>query len=256
VQHLSRSIELMTHRIACVLLLCVVAAGRANAQTGTTSQPPSARAAADFPEEPPSDERGGIAGYVSVNFGRGSTPEKSALTGDVEGGFRVGQHVSVFGAYGFVGNLEPSTLQPYVDIAVGQVAKRNIAVSGEAREPARYAWGGVRIDVPTSFHVSPFVMAGGGWAHSTPSARFTYTAGSPTVNGSTATAGQDATTDVLSTGVFVGDSWDAAMLRLAAGLSIPIHRAWSVEGRYSWSRMFASNPVTAQGVTAGLTFRF
>lgn len=254
-QHLSRSIALMTYRIPCVILLTIVAVTRVNAQTGTTSQPQSAKAAADFPDEPSSDERGRGA-YVAGYIGMSVTSDTTAPTGDAEGGFRASKHVSVLGGYGFVRNLQPSTLQPYVDIVATQMATRNIGVSGEGVQPAQYAWGGVRFDVPTSFHVSPYVMAGAGWAWSTPSAQFTYTAGSATVNGGTAAAGQDATADVLSSGVFVGDSWNAIMFRWAAGLSIPVRGGWGVDARYNWSRMFAPDTVTTHGLTAGLTFRF
>jgi len=243
--------------MACLTLVLVVAAARANAQTGTpSSQQPSAAAAADFPEESESDRRSGNAGYVAGNIGTSVTSDTSSPAGEVESGFRLSKRISVFGAYGFVRNLQPSTYQPYVDIAVGQIAKRNIGVSGEAREPTQYAWGGLRIDIPSALHVLPHVKVGAGWARSTPTADFTYTAGSATVNGGTASAGQSATGDVLSTGVFVGDGWNAMMFKWAAGLSIPIHGAWGIEGEYSWSRMFAPNAVTTQGLTVGLTFRF
>lgn len=248
----------MTHRTVWVILLSIATVARANAQTGASSPkppPPSARAAADFPEEP-SSERGEPVGYLVGNIGLSATSDVTAPTGDIEVGVHVSKHLSVFGGYGFLRNLEPSTLQPYVDIAVTQIAQRNIHVTGQPREAAQYAWGGLRFDVPTAIHVSPYVMAGGGWARSAPSAQFTYAAGSATVNGGTATAGQDATNDVLSTGVFVGDSWNAVMVRWAAGLSVPIRGAWGVEGRYSWSRMFAPNTVNAQGLTAGVTFQF
>jgi opacity protein-like surface antigen len=246
----------MTHRIACVIVLAAVSVIQANAQSTTSSQPQSANAAADFPEQPSPEQRGGPGAYVSASFGLSATSDVTAPIGEVDAGFLVSKHVSIFGSYGFVRNLRPSTRQAYVDIAVAQIARRQISVTGEAREPAQYAWGGLRLDVPTAWHASPYLMAGAGWVRSAPSAQFTYSAGSATVSGGSAVAGQDATADVLSTGVFVGDGWSAPMFRLAAGLSIPIRRAWGLEARYSWSRVFASDPVTAQGLTVGFTYRF
>ncbi|MEP7304726.1 MAG: hypothetical protein ABJA98_04340 [Acidobacteriota bacterium] len=239
-----------------MIVLAVVTVIQARAQTGTSSQPQSANAAADFPEKPPPDERGGTAAFVSANFGMSVTPDATAPMGDLDAGFRMSKHLSMFGGYGLVRNLQPATHQPYVDIAVAQIARRQISVTGEARESAQYAWGGLRLDLPTSWHASPYLMAGAGWVRSAPSAQFTYGAGSATVSGSTATTGQDATSDVLSTGVFVGDGWNALMFRWAAGLSIPIRGPWGIDARYRWSRMFAANPVTAQGLTVGFTYRF
>jgi opacity protein-like surface antigen len=245
----------MSYRIVCVLLVSSLVANRVQAQSpNTQTTPQTAAAAADFPEDTSSRDRGSI-GYVLANVGVSATTDRVAPSGEIEAGLSLVKHLSVVGAYGLYRNLKPSDLQPYVDIAITQLAQRGIAVTGQARQPAQYAWAGVRFDIPTSSHVLPYVMGGAGWAHSTPTAKFTYLAGSGTVNGGTATAGQDATDGVLPT-VFVGDTWNAALFRWAAGVTVPVRGPWAIEARYSWSRMSAPSPVTAQGFTAGVRLQF
>jgi opacity protein-like surface antigen len=244
----------MTNRLACCTILSLVITVPVGAQT-TSPRPSTANAAADFPEDS-SPQNGERAGFVAGSIGINSTSDTTAPFGDVEAGFGITKYVSAFGAYGFFRDLRPSNYQPYVYVAIARIGQRGINVTGEAREPAQYAWGGVRFAIPTAFHVSPYAMAGAGWAKSTPSAQFSYAAGSTTISGATASAGQDATADVLSTGVFVGDGWNAAMFRWAAGLSVPIRRSWAVDARYNWSRIFAPTAVTAQGLSIGMAFRF
>jgi opacity protein-like surface antigen len=245
----------MTYRAVCAAILSFLFAGRLLAQSTTQpTQPPTAQTTADFPDEPAGS--GEKIGYVLGHIGSSSTSDVRAVFGDVEGGFRVTKSVWLFGTYGMYRNLKPSDNQSYVDLAASQMAQRGIDVTGQAREPARYVLGGLRVSVPTSFHIFPYALAAAGWAQSTPSAKFTYVTGSPTVSGGKAAAGQDATDDVLSTGVFVGDPWNALIVRVGAGVTIPVSRLFFVDAGYSRSRVFAPSTFDVNGITVGLAFRF
>ena len=245
------------YRIVSLLFACSLLAHSAAAQSATQAAPPSADASSQFPSEPSRDEGDtGKALYVEGHGGLGSTSDVTATFGDIEFGGRLSKHVSAFGAYGLYRNLQPSAIQSHVDIAVNQMAQRHISVNGEARDPSQYALGGVRVEKAMPLRITPYGLVGVGFAHSTPSARFAYTGGTPTISGATASAGQDATDDVLSSGVFIGDSSYAVMVRWGGGIRIPVRSSFFIDAAYTGSRILASSPVTVQGVRFGVAFRF
>jgi opacity protein-like surface antigen len=171
-------------------------------------------------------------------------------------GVRISEHLSVFSEYGRYRDANGSSLQPQVDLAVSQLAGRRIQVTGEGRRPAYYVAGGLRFDLATLRGVRPYVLAGAGWSRMTPAARFSYVAGSPTVSGRTAGSGENATDDVLSSGIYLGEVSDTLMLRWGAGLLIPVGRLLSVDVGYVGSRAGAAEPKVMEGLMTGVSFHF
>jgi opacity protein-like surface antigen len=219
--------------------------------------PPSSQTASQFPEEPVDEATArGKSMYLEGNAGYGSSSNARAPFGDIEFGVRLSDHLTVFGAYGLYRNVQPSTVQPYIDAEVSLLARENIRVTGEARVPAQYALGGFRVDLSTPIGVRPYALSGIGYARSSPTGNFTYAGGSPTIRGGIATAGQDATNDVLSTNVFTGDQWNALVVRWGAGVMIPVGKSLFADVGYAASRVAAPTPFTVQGVKFGFAVRF
>lgn len=240
------------HRIAVFIFASLALTHGVGAQT---QQPQTAQQEAQFPDAP-SDTGPGKIGYVQGHFGLAATADVTAPMAEAEGGFLLNSRISVFGSYGMYRNLQSSVSQPYVDVAIAQLGQRHISVSGEARTPAQYVLGGVRIETETKLHLTPYVLGGVGYARATASARFSYNSGSATVNGSTAHGGEDATNDVLSTGAFVGDDWNAVMFRVGAGASVLVWRSLFVDVGYSMSRIMAPTPITGNAARIGFGYRF
>ena len=141
-----------------------------------------------------------LGGYVQAGGGFASATD--GTSGDVSAqiGVRASRYVIAFVDVGQVRNLQPSVVQSAIDAAVANLAATNVNVTGSGRGAAFYTVGGVKLLVPTHSVVTPYATAGLGVGHLTPSATFTYNTGS-TISGGTATAGQDATTDITTTPV-------------------------------------------------------
>lgn len=240
------------HRIVILFIACVAAACGASAQT---QQPQTAQQEAQFPDAPTNQGIGKI-GYVHGHFGLAATADATETVADAEGGFWLSSHLSLFGSFGIYRNLQSSVSQPYVNVAINQLAQRHISVTGEARTPAQYALGGLRVEAGTRVRVTPYVLAGMGYARAKARATFSYGSGSATISGETAHGGEDATDDVLSSGVFVGDDWSAMMFRFGGGASVQIWRSLFVDVSYSMSRIMAPTPVTDNGARFGFGYRF
>jgi opacity protein-like surface antigen len=241
------------YRIVILFIACVAAARGAAGQT--QQQPPTAQQEAEFPDTPSEPGIGKIA-YVFGHVGVAATADVTDPSADAGGGFWLSSHVSVFCTYGMYQNLQTSVSQPYVNVAISQLAQRHISVTGEARTPAQYALGGIRIETEPRLHFTPYVLAGVGYARAKASAKFSYGTGSATVSGETAQGGEDATQDILSSGVFVGDDWNAMMFRVGGGASVEVWRSVFLDIGYSMSRIMAPTAITDHAVRFGLGYRF
>ncbi|PYR74054.1 MAG: hypothetical protein DMF86_19185 [Acidobacteria bacterium] len=195
-------------------------------------------------------------GFVQGSGGFATNSE--ATSGDValQGGVRVAPHLVVFGDIGRLTNVQPSDAQPAVDTAVSALAANNLTITGDAHVPAWYTAGGVRLEIPTRTLVTPYVFGAVGYARVNPSARFQYSGGT-TLSGATATAGEDATTDVINAGYFtVPASSSGVISRFGGGVQIPIGRMLVGDIGYAFSRIATDTPVTANSVTFGVGVRF
>jgi opacity protein-like surface antigen len=235
-----------------VVMALMLSASGAHAQQTT---PPSAREAADFPEDDGSDS-GERMWFAGGSGGLGTFAGKTSATVSADIGVRLNERLSVFSEYGRYRDTNGAGLQPQVDLAVAQLAGRNIHVTGEAQQPTYYVVGGLRFDLSSIKRVKPYATGAAGWARTTPSARFTYITGTSTMSGRTAGAGEDATGDVISSGIYLGEVANAVMLRWGAGLLIPVGRKLSLDLGYVGSRTGGSTGMTMGGLAAGVSFHF
>jgi len=195
-------------------------------------------------------------GYVEGAAGFATSPDTTS--GDVLGqvGVRIAPHLLVFGDFGQFRNLQPSTIQPSVDLATATLAAdQGVTVVGTGRVPASYAIGGLRFEIPTNSRVTPYVLGGVGFARLTPTAQFTYSSG--TLAGVTPTAGNDVTDQVVSMGDFTQPAATTAFtFSLGGGVAIPVAHHWTADVGYRFSRVSADTPLNAQGMTFGVGYRF
>lgn len=126
--------------------------------------------------------------------------------------------------------------------------------------PARYALFGLRWQSRTERRFTPFVLGGLGAAHLSPTAAFTYSAGTlPNAdpNAATPLVGDDVTTQVATLGVFTPPAPSTAlMVAVGGGAELSLASRWAVDAEYRLSRIAADTPLHAQGITFGLGYRF
>jgi opacity protein-like surface antigen len=203
------------------------------------------------------DSRGYVSGLAGFATSVGHT------TGDIsiEGGVRVAPHVMVFGNLGRLTNLQ-GDLQPTLDAtAAALAANQGLGVVGGGSLPATYGLGGVRVEVPASSHVLPYVLGGLGVAHLSPQPQFTFASGT-LPDGSTPAVGADVTTAITSPGLFTTPaSENAFMWMLGGGVQVPVARHWTVDAGYRYSRIAAdttlgSSATNQNGMTFGFGYRF
>jgi len=195
-------------------------------------------------------------GYVAGAGGFAITPESTSGAVQIEAGMRVAPHLLVFGDLGQYHDLQPDDVQPAIDATTEQLSTTGLNTIGTGRVPATFALGGLRYEMPTVHGVLPYALGGVGFAHLTPTATFTYSSGTP-LDGSTATLGQDITSQIESNGSFtLPASSTALMYSFGGGVQIPLFGAWAADVGYRFSRIHADTPVNAQGVTFGVGYRF
>jgi opacity protein-like surface antigen len=201
------------------------------------------------------------SGYVT-GMG-GFTTTTGNTTGDllVEGAVRVAPHVMVFGDLGQFHNLQ-ADLQPTLNTATTALAtNQGLTVVGGGTLPAWYSIGGVRVEVPTSKAVLPYVLGGVGVARLNPSPQFTFSSGTMP-DGSAPTVGQDVTSAITSSGSFtVPASSTTFMFTLGGGVQFPVASRWVADAGYRYSRLAADSalstlPLNANGMTFGVGYRF
>lgn len=191
-----------------------------------------------------------------VNVGGGVAVSPDVTSGDVvgEAGVRVAPHVFVFGELGQFHNLQPSLVQPAVDVTDTLLSTTGVSVTGTARVPAWYSMGGARYEMPTH-GVTPYVLGGAGFARLTPSAQFIYASG--TLGDSTPVAGADVTSQLITLGDFTQPAASTAFTFTAgAGVEVPVAPHVNVDVGYRLSRVDADTPLTAHSVVAGIAYRF
>lgn len=195
-------------------------------------------------------------GYLSGIGGFTITPETTAPDVLAEGGVRIAPHLLVFGDVGQFHNLQPSDVQPSVDITTAASADRGLSVIGTGRVPALYSVGGLRYQAGTRTRVSPYLLGGVGVARLMPTARFTYASGT-LPDGSTPTVGADVTTQLESAFDFsLPQATNAFMFTLGGGVEVPVLRHWAVDADYRFARIASDTPFNANGATFGFGYRF
>ncbi len=94
----------------------------------------------------------------------------------------------------------------------------------------------------------------------TPVARFTFNDGTlPNADAAAAApnTGDDVTPQVSSLGIFTLPSPSTALMLMGgAGAEFDVARHWAVDTEYRLSRISASTPLHAQGLSFGVGYRF
>ena len=170
-------------------------------------------------------------GYVGGSGGFAVTLEAMSGGAMIEAGYRIAPRLFVFGDFGQYHDLQPSDVQPAVDSATEQLSTGGLNTIGTGRVPANYLLGGLRYEAPSMGRVVPYALGGVGFAHLSPTATFTYSSGTMP-DGSTATPGQDITSEIGSSGGFTAPaSSNALMYSLGGGVQIPVFGAWTADPR-------------------------
>jgi len=194
-------------------------------------------------------------GYLKADAGFATSTDATSRAMNAELGKSVTRFVLVFGEFGRLSNLQPSAVQPTVDAAVSNLQSVGYSVLGAAKNPAWYSAGGVRIAAPSGI-IRPYVTTAVGFARLTSTAKFTYQSGT-TISGADATAGEDATSDVVSNGYFTTPSaTNDFLIRFGGGVQIPLAKAVAADVSYNASRIWAATPVTTNGLNFGVVVRF
>jgi len=198
-------------------------------------------------------------GYISGAGGFSTAPDGTSPDWLGEGGLRVAPNLFVTGAVGRFQNLQPSALEPAVDATTLVLSNAGVVVDGTARVPAWYTTGGLRVQIPTGRHVTPYAFGSVGIARLTPHATFSYQGGALTsASGATSpSTGDDVTPEIVSLGDFTQPpSSNALMVSGGGGVQLPIARRIAVDVGYRVSRVNADTPLTTQGMTFGVGYRF
>ena len=193
---------------------------------------------------------------LTTTAGVASTSEATSGAVNLDYGVTAWKNLVVFGGVGRLANIEPSLAQPAVDATVTTLAATDVLVSGQPKTSAWYADGGVRLLIPAGPRVTPYVFTALGFGHTMPSARFTYQ-GTTGVTGGTTIAGEDATTDVQSSGAFASPpgEWGAVM-RVGGGILIPIHKTLAATVGYDFARFNVATPVNVGSFNFGIGVHF
>jgi opacity protein-like surface antigen len=203
------------------------------------------------------DARGYVTGLGGFTVSAGNT------SGDFrfEGGVRIAPHLMVFGNIGRFGDLQ-GDLQPTLEATTAALAaNQGLNVLGSGTLPASYYTGGLRVEVPTSTRVLPYVLGGVGVAHLSPTAQFTFSSGTMP-DGSTPAVGTDVTGALVTTGSFTAPSASTEfMFTLGGGMQVPVAPHWVADVGYRYSRIAADSTLSASalnanGMTFGVGYRF
>jgi len=173
-----------------------------------------------------------------------------------EGGVRIAPHTMVFGNFGRLSNLQ-ADLQPTLDATTAALNDQGLGVTGGGNLPASYATGGLRVEVPASSHVFPYVLGGVGFAHLNPSAQFTYASGTMP-DGSVPAVGTDVTGALISSGAYTPPAAsNAFMFTLGGGVQVPVAAHWAIDAGYRYSHIAADDTLTASAINVnGMMFGF
>jgi opacity protein-like surface antigen len=200
-------------------------------------------------------------GYIS-GLG-GFATSASNTTGDIsaEAGVRVAPHVMVFGSIGHLANLA-GDVQPTLDAATASLAaNESLQVIATGSLPATYYSGGVRVEIPTSTRVLPYVLGSIGMARLNPLAQFSFSGGT-LPDGSTPAVGTDITSTLADAGLYVAPSpSNASMYTFGGGAQFLTTPHWVVDAGYRYSHIGAdttlsTTPLSTNGMTFGVSYRF
>ena len=168
-------------------------------------------------------------------FSAASTRASGASSGQF--GLRVARRLALFGETGHLRTLETPTSQPGLDQTFAAIE----VDPSPGRVETGYSIGGIRIDVPGNTMFAPYVFSGIGAAQLAPPSQFTYEGG-PTLTEAVAVAGSGTTTVLV--------------VRVGAGVRIPVGRRLMGELAYAVSRASSTQVVESHGVTFGLSATF
>jgi opacity protein-like surface antigen len=200
-------------------------------------------------------------GYVSGLGGFATSVGNSTGDALLEGGVRVAPHVMVIGNIGRFGNLQPE-LQPTIDNTTAALAaNQGLTVIGGGSLPAWFTTGGVRVELPSTYRVMPYVLGTLGVARLNPTTQFAFVNGA-LPDGSVPAAGTDVTAALVSAGSITAPTASTAfMFTLGGGVQVPVAPHWVVDAGYRYSRIAAdstlsASPLNTNGMTFGVAFRF
>jgi len=129
---------------------------------------------------------------------------------------RVAPHLMVFGDVGQFRSLQPD-LQPTLASATTSLATtQGLTLNGGGSLPATYGLGGVRLEIPISPIVLPYVLGGAGIAHLNPTPQLLYASG-VMPDGSTPSVGQDVTASLTSAGLYTAPPASTAFMFTTGG---------------------------------------
>jgi len=206
-----------------------------------------------YAQEQTGTERGYVTGLGGFSVALG---DKSANT-ILEGGVRVAPHILVFGNVGHFSNLLGG-LQPTLDATTSTLANTDgLGVTTTGSLPATYVMGGVRVDLPGSTRLTPYLLGGIGTARLKPTAQLSYASGL-LPDGSTPTVGADITSSLVSTGTFtVPAPSNSLMTTLGGGVEVPLAAHWMIDAGYRYSRIAADSALSSPAMnTNGMAFGF
>jgi opacity protein-like surface antigen len=196
-------------------------------------------------------------GYVAGAGGFAMTHETTSGDALVEGGIRAAPHLLLFADVGQFHDVQPSDVQPSVDTTTALLSSaQGLTTIGTGRVPAWYAQSGLRYEMPLAGRLTPYAVGGLGFARLSPTAQFTFSSGT-LPDGTTPTVGSDVTSQITNAGFFTAPPASTAlMVTLGGGVAIPIAPHWSADVGYRFSRIAADTPLSAQGATFGIGYRF
>jgi opacity protein-like surface antigen len=200
---------------------------------------PSAAAAQDAPK-----------GYIQGFAGAAHTEEIDTLYAGL-GAWRINDRVDVFGEVGRMRNTIGDDLSRRLETIEAQIRASNTAQFGttfpvvfEARVPAWYGFGGVRVHGPSAGRLSTYLEGGAGTARLDPQVHLT-------VNGENL----DAEAAAL-TGVPAGEQQLEFLAGGGGGVAVHVWRRIRIEGGYRYMRMFGDAKANINSVRFGAGWTF
>ena len=213
---------------AAAAIMVLVFCGAASAQSASTAD----------------TDRGYVEAVLQSAFGNVTSQSYGA-----EGGVTIRPNLQVFFEGGMVRNVATDEIGAAAQTIAGFLSQSQSSVGFSVRQPVAFFAGGVKLLIPTSSSLRPYVLAGGGIANVKQDVTFTI-------------AGSDVTT-VLPTqyGVTLGSdlsgSFTKPMIEAGAGVMWPAWQRLVIDVQFRYGRIFAEDAginVSRAGVGLGVRF--
>ena len=162
------------------------------------------------------------------------------FAGGVGGG---GEVVQGFGEFGRIKNVLPGDLEQDLNAAFDFLEfLLGVPITVDLNVPATYGVRGVRITIPVTGRVHPYIEGGGGFARLTIDLRATV-------------AGIDITQDILDE-LGEDDSATEGAMVIGGGVVIDVTDRVFVDGGYRYMRIFSDEAVNVNNALGRVGFRF